>query len=115
MEWTHEEITSLHEMLQRNEHMTDIVRKLGRTKNAIMHVVKKMVLQQLLYHDPSEVAANYNMSVHQLRNEIVDPKFYVPIRSQVIPKSFYMMLLVLLTAGVTRFGMVLSQNRWLQY
>lgn len=114
MEWTQDEIESLHEMLQRNERMTDIVRKLGRTKNAIMHVVKKIILQQLLYHDPSEVAANYNMSVHQLRKDIVDPKYYIPIRPNVIPNSVYMMMLLLFTAGVARFGLVLSQNNWLR-
>lgn len=110
MEWTNDEIQTLHNMLQQKHSTKFIAWKLGRTHNAVWNAMKKMMFQQLLYHDPSEVAANYKMSVDDLRNTVVDKKFYVPIKQHLIPQSVYMFLIVLVTAGITRFGHVLSHN-----
>ena len=111
MAWTAHDINELHALLQANYEVSDIARIMERSKKSVANAAKKILIQQLLYHDPSEVAANYNMSVDELRNKIVDKKFYMPPKSQVIlPSSFYMLMLVLFTAGISRFGMVLTNN-----
>lgn len=110
MAWTACEIEELHEMLQANYNINTIGKILKRSRGAVVQAAKKIIMQQLFYHDPVQVAANYNMSVSELRNKVADPKFYVPLKGDLIPKSFYIFMLVLFTAGVSRFGMVLSQN-----
>lgn len=110
MAWTHHDINELHNLLQSNYEISDIAKIMERSKKSIAKAAKNVLIQQLLYHDPSEVAANYNMSVDDLRSKVVDKRFYMPVKSQVIPSSFYMLMLVLFTAGLSRYGMVLSHN-----
>ncbi len=110
MSWSSDELDELHRLLQNNFEMSDIARVMQRSKTSVIKAAKKILMQQLLYHDPSEVAANYNMTVDELRSCIVDKKFYLPPKSQSVPSSLYMLMLVLFTAGISRFGMVLSHN-----
>ncbi len=110
MEWTDLEIQHLHMYLQQNMSLSNIAKKLSRSRNAVVQAARKIVFQQLLYHDPSVVAENYNTTVADLRRYIVPSKFYVPVQSHPIPNSVVMFLTVLFAAGITRFGAVLTQN-----
>ena len=83
MEWTNLEIQCLHDMLQQGMGINHIARELGRCRTSVIKASKKIMFQQLLYHDPSEVAANYNMSLYELRDTVVDKKFYITSVSQV--------------------------------
>lgn len=115
MEWSRYDIGCLHDMLQQKEPISNIAHQLERSRNAVVKAAKKIMFQQLLYHDPSEVAANYNMSLDELRRTIVDKKYYIPVRSQAIPQSVYVFLAVLFTAGISRYVQVLYKNSWLMW
>lgn len=113
MEWTLHEIHDLHERLQNKETLNSIAKDLNRSRNAVIQAAKKIMFQQLLYHDPSQVAANYALTMDDMRNIIVDKKYYIPVTKCDIPQSVYLFLAVLLTAGIARWGHVLSANGWL--
>lgn len=110
MVWTSHDINELHSLLQQNFEIATIAEMMKRSKKSVAKAAKQVLIQQLLYHDPSEVAANYNMTIDDLRSKIVDKRFYMPVKAQMVPSSIYMLLLVLFTAGISRFGMVLSHN-----
>lgn len=110
MAWTSDDINELHSLLQSQCEIAEIAKMMNRSKKSVAKAAKKILIQQLLHHDPNEVAANYGISIEDLRSNIVDKRFYMPLKSQEIPASIYMLLLVLFTAGISRFGMVLSHN-----
>jgi hypothetical protein len=71
------------------------------------------LLQQLIVHNASVVAANYGMTVDELSNQVAHDKFYVPVVSEsheMIPKSLYIPFAIMCTIGMARFFMVLSQH-----
>lgn len=53
----------------------DIARILGRTENAVRNAFRNIVYHQLLDNKPIDVATKYNMTVEDLRDTIVHPKY----------------------------------------
>jgi hypothetical protein len=111
--WTTEDIELLHELIRKKASIQKKTVKLGRTRKAIEDATRKIMFQQLLEHAPSEVARNYDMSEEELKHNVVERKFYVPVDKS-IPMSIYVIGFMLLATGLFRFTTVL-QNELLQF
>lgn len=78
--WTEDDISLLSEMFAAGLSLRTIARALGRTQRAVLNAQRNIIYQQLARHDPEDVAANYNMTIQALENDIVPSKYYVPLQ-----------------------------------
>jgi hypothetical protein len=117
-DWSTEDIEYLHDNVRCHTPLNKIAAHVGRSKNAVLGAMKKIMFQQLLNHDVADVAANYGMTVDDLHNTIVNPKYYVPIQDQttilqnidVPTAAVWVAFGMLCSAGLFRFGMVLHEH-----
>jgi len=118
-DWSHEEIVRLHDYMIEDMSPSKIATRLGRSRNAVMNASKKIMFQQLLHHPPAKVAHSYGMSLSELKNTVVDSKFYVPPylycdRLQECTESMSTWLkiwtMTFVSAGLIRYGFVLHQS-----
>lgn len=77
--WTQEDLDMLANLVTNKVPMRYVCSALGRTQRAVEHALKNTMFQQLLYHDPQEIADFYNMKMTTLQEGIVSPKYYLPV------------------------------------
>ncbi len=115
-EWSHIDITSLHTLLREGASISDISRTINRTRSAVIAAARKIIMQQLIYHSPGDVARNYGVLQDDLASIVGGQKYYVPIvtNDHPIPTSVYMITGLIIACGVARFSHVLLHSPLLQ-
>jgi len=108
--WDPRDLEELSQLYKHKYSMHKIAKILGRSPKSIEHAFRHIVFQQLLHHTKKEVADSYNMSVEDLENTIVSPKFYVPVTKNSLEECMVYVKAFLMT-GMVYYGFVL----WDQY
>jgi hypothetical protein len=78
--WSHADIVQLFELAKTGKKWWTFAEPLGRSAKAVQHAMRKMIIQQLIWHDADDVAATYNMDVYDLHCILAPRKYYVPIK-----------------------------------
>lgn len=73
--WSDEELQIVDEMMKENYTFRDIGKTLGRTENAVRNVFRNIIYHQLLQNEPKIVAKKYHLTLEDLHESIVHPKY----------------------------------------
>lgn len=104
--WSETELQILDGMMRDNYSWKDIAKTLGRTENAVRNAFRNIVYHQLLVHEPSAIAKKYHITVDDLHESIVHPKYAIAE-----PTPFpWKTLLTFLTLGGAYYAHLLCKN-----
>lgn len=119
MEWSNIHISLLFDFLREGISISTLAETFGRSRSAVINASRKIMFQHLLHHPIEDVAAMYGYSsVDDFRTAFASEKYYVKPETEPpkakeadrVPTSIWLVLGLLFTAGVARFGMVLSHS-----
>lgn len=93
--WSRADIVQLFSLAKTGKKPWAFADALGRSTSAVQHAMRKMIIQQLIFHDAEDVAATYHMDIYDLHRILAPRKYYVPIpphkpppaAAQVVPYS----------------------------
>lgn len=79
--WSAQDIRLLSTFVQQGVPLSHICGALGRSERAIQHAIKNILYQQLLDYPVEDVLARYNTSMEYLEENVVPPKYFVPLNN----------------------------------
>lgn len=82
------------EMMRAKHTMKAIGKELGRSENAVRNAFRNIIYHQLLTNDPAKIAKKYHMALHELHDDIVHPKYALPVHKPVPWTALTTMMLI---------------------
>jgi hypothetical protein len=85
--WTRADIVQLFSLAKTGKKPWAFADALGRSTSAVQHAMRKMIIQQLIFHNAEDVAATYHMDIYDLHRILAPRKYYVPITQKPAPAT----------------------------
>ncbi len=108
--WTDEELTNLDQMVRDRFSMRSIAKTLARSENAVRNAFRNIVFHQLLDYDAETVAKQYHLTMHELYNDIVHPKYALTPADNRTTRAYWAALATFLTVGCAYYAHLVFDN-----
>lgn len=107
--WTDEELAALDTMVRNRKTMRQIAKELARSENAVRNAFRNIIFHQLLEWDADVVAKQYHLTMHELYNDIVPPKYAVTPKED-STYAYWVALTAFLTVGSAYYAHLVFNN-----
>lgn len=108
--WTDDELITLDQMVRNRMSMKTIARTLARSENAVRNAFRNIVFHQLLDFDAETVSKQYHLTMHELYNDIVHPKYALVPTDYHTTRAYWAALATFLTVGAAYYAHLVVQN-----
>lgn len=98
--WTRDEIEDLHYMSFHQHTIKEMMYEFQRPRKSILKALRRIQMQQALFHPMEDVATAHNMKTEKLTKYLKDTLYYVPLPENQMPRF--------LIAATLLFGVVAS-------